>query len=73
MKLPIRRKYWEMIKNGSKNIEYRDAHITFICEETGRRLRKNIKNVSLISRKSLAIDDPGLFEDERILAMELEE
>jgi hypothetical protein len=42
MKLPIKKKYFDQIKNGTKELEWRDAHITFICEETGETLRKEI-------------------------------
>lgn len=42
MKLPIKKKYFDEIKIGIKIVEYRDAHITFVCEETGEEIRKNI-------------------------------
>jgi ASC-1-like (ASCH) protein len=48
MKLPIKRKYFNKIKSGKKIVEYRDAHITFVCEETGETLRKEIVGVRLI-------------------------
>lgn len=47
MKLPIKKKYFDMIKKGTKIIEFRDAHITFVCEETGEELRKNVRGASL--------------------------
>lgn len=52
MKLPIKKKYFDMIKNGEKNIEWRDAHITFICEETGETLQKKIKSAQVIEKES---------------------
>lgn len=42
MKLPIKKKYFDEIKSGDKTWEFRDAHITFICEETGEKLTKNV-------------------------------
>ena len=38
MKLPIKKKYFDLIKSGEKIQEYRDAHITFVCEETGESI-----------------------------------
>ena len=35
MKLSIKKEYFDQIKAGVKRLEYRDAHITFVCEETG--------------------------------------
>ena len=48
MKLPIKKKFFDMIKDGKKSYEYRDAHITFICEETGEILERPILFVKLI-------------------------
>ena len=42
MKLPIKKKYFDEIKQGNKVKEYRDAHITFVCEETGETLVQNV-------------------------------
>ena len=42
MKLLIKKKYFDQIKSGEKQVDYRDAHITFICEETKEQLRKEI-------------------------------
>jgi hypothetical protein len=47
MKLPIKKKYFDLIKEGKKTFELRDAHITFICEETGETLRKDIESVNI--------------------------
>jgi peptide subunit release factor 1 (eRF1) len=33
MKLSIKKKYFDEIKAGKKKIDFRDAHITFVCEE----------------------------------------
>lgn len=56
MKLPIKQKYFDMIKNGQKYIEFRDAHITFQCIETGEELKREIHEVELRT-------NPGTFPD----------
>lgn len=56
MKLPIKKKYFDMIKNGDKDIEFRDAHITFVCIEDGEELRKDIREVELRN-------NPGTYPD----------
>ena len=73
MKLPIRHEYFDDIKKGKKKFEYRDAHITFVDEETGEQLRKDVKDVSLILQ-SFAPEEfqgKGLLEDERVIQFEL--
>ena len=73
MKLPIKKKYFDLIKEGEKKFEYRDAHITFICEETGERLRKEVKNVQLVLQDSIPeeFQNRNLFDDAVIIAFEL--
>ena len=46
MKLPIKHKFFEQIKSGEKQIEYRDAHITFVNQETKEQITKEIWKVS---------------------------
>lgn len=73
MKLSIKKEYFDAIKNGSKCFDYRDAHITFVCEETGETLRKEVVDVSLIL-ESFAPEEyrgKGLLEDERIIRFAL--
>ena len=74
MKLPIKKIFFDQIKKGGKRIEYRDAHITFVCEETGEILRMDVKEVFMGWKKLLPeeIQDPDLFEDDRIICFELE-
>jgi len=48
MKLLIKKKYFDVIKSGEKNLEWRDAHITFICEETKEELRKDVIGVGIV-------------------------
>ena len=74
MKLKIKKEFFDKIKSGKKNFEYRDAHITFICEETKEKLRKDIHFVQMISREWLPKElreRNDLFEDNIILKMEL--
>jgi len=42
MKLPIKKEYFDKIVSGEKEIEFRDAHITFVCEETGETITKKV-------------------------------
>lgn len=75
MKLPIKKKYFDMIKSGDKIVEYRDAHITFVCEETGERITKDVVGMKLVedekSVKRLKKVYPDIFEDDRIMVFEL--
>lgn len=75
MKLPIKKEYFDQIKAGEKKVEYRDAHITFVCEETGETLKKKISYATTIPYLWLDDDlkESGLFEDEDILMLGLEE
>ena len=50
MKLSVKQKYFDRIKSGEKEFEYRDAHITFICEETGETTVKRVFKAQVISR-----------------------
>ena len=69
MKLPIKRKYFNRIKSGEKDIEYRDAHITFVCEETGETLVCDIIEVALqLGARDLY---PDVLEDDLTLCMRL--
>jgi len=66
MKLPIKDKYFQLIKNGIKNIEIRDAHITFINEETKEEMTKKIIYVLMEERKYLPteLSNSEMFVDE---------
>lgn len=73
MKLPIKHEFFEDIKSGKKEFEYRDAHLTFIDEETGEELTKTVERVALVL-KEFAGDvtgDYGLFEDDKIIQFKL--
>ena len=55
MKLPIKKKYFDLIKSGKKTFELRDAHLTFVCEKTGRKLRRKITGVALASKADFSV------------------
>lgn len=67
MKLPIKKRYFDMILNGKKDLEFRDAHITFVCEETGRTLRKEVEEVDIVKKQFLNKEFCHLFEDDLII------
>jgi len=56
MKLPIKKKYFDEIKSGKKTKEYRDSHITFVCEETGEQLRMEVEVCSVIDRTQVPLE-----------------
>lgn len=69
MKLPIKKKYFDDIKSGKKNMDFRDAHITFVCEETGETIVKKIKNVTKMKTRWLSqeLRDSGILIRNNIL------
>ena len=71
MKLPIKKEYFDRIKSGEKIEEFRDAHITFVCEETGETLRKEIDNTMVIARPPTFYDD--VMEDSHMIIFKLRE
>ncbi len=75
MKLPIKKEYFDLVKAGIKQREYRDAHITFVCEETGETLRRDVVGVEIADRNFMPeeIRDSPMFEDESIIVFKLEE
>jgi len=74
MKLPIRKEYFDAIKSSIKRHEYRDAHITFVCEETGETISRSICDVELIKAVDVPerYKDKGLFDDDVLIRFELE-
>lgn len=74
MKLKTKQKYFNKIKSGEKLVDYRDAHITFINEETGGKYIRKVVGVKLIPFKSLPeeLQKTTLFGDDTIIAFELE-
>jgi len=75
MKLPIKRVFFEEIKAGRKSVEFRDAHLTLICEETGEELCIEVDGVSLIpfSRLPIQVRVAGVVEDKNIIQFNLGE
>ncbi|HUT00406.1 MAG TPA: ASCH domain-containing protein [Candidatus Thermoplasmatota archaeon] len=73
MKLPIKKKYFDLIKSGDKNVEYRDGHITFICEETKEQLRKEVNRVFLTRRSSISpeLNDDSCFTEDILIGFDL--
>ena len=63
MKLPIKDKFFREIKEGKKSFEIRDAHITFVNEDTKEELRKNIMAAG-VGTKRKVLDMAGLKEEE---------
>lgn len=74
MKLPIKHKYFEQIKEGRKTFEYRDAHLTLVDEKTGETITKYVKDVNLVLKDSMPDEyvNDALFDDEKIIRFELE-
>jgi len=69
MKLPIRDEFFEQIKSGKKEVEYRDAHITFVNEKTKETITKPVIGVCLRSKIMLPkiLQKSGMFDDETII------
>jgi hypothetical protein len=74
MKLKTKQKYFRKIKSGEKLVDYRDAHITFVNEETGDKYIRRVVGVRLIPFSELPVDlqKTTLFGDDMIIAFELE-
>ncbi len=72
MKLPIKKKYFDMIKSGAKTREFREAHITFICEETGRTLKKKVFSSGMFYKKDLDKETQKIFKEKDLIVFDLE-
>lgn len=70
MKLLTKKKFFDQIKSGKKKFELRDAHITFVCEKSGKEIRKEVKDVSIDYKKNFSGYDDDL-EDDRIIVFDL--
>lgn len=76
MKLPIKKKYFDEIKSGKKDLDFRDAHITFICEETGEKIQRRVSEVFLCDVKDVELPIKELvtiFDDDVVIAFALKE
>jgi len=73
MKLPIKKEYFDQIKTGKKQFEFRDAHITFVCEETGEQVTKRVCAVALSRKTKLPqpLRSLDLFSDDDIIVFGL--
>ena len=72
MKLPIKKKYFDLIKSGDKVNEYRDAHITFVCEETGETVKCEVEGVHIDDTHGLKNSFPDIdWEDDNVIVFEL--
>lgn len=71
MKLPIKKKYFDLIKSGQKSREFREAHITFICEETGEILRKEVIGCGLFDRKNVHKSIRKIFKEDNLIVFNL--
>lgn len=69
MKLPIKKEYFDKIKSGEKRFDYRDAHITFVCEETGETLRKEVVRAEVMRNDLFNIQ--SILEEDYIIKFEL--
>ena len=63
--------YFDEIKSGKKRKEYRDSHITFICEETGEQLRKDVISVYLAHKSQEKF--PSIIEGEYAIVFLLDD
>jgi hypothetical protein len=70
MKLPTKKKYFDKIKHGTKDFELRDAHITFVCEETGETLVREIESACVCRREAFA-EGFDVLQDDFVLFMKL--
>ena len=70
MKLPIKKKYFDAIKSDDKFEEYRDAHITFVCEETGETIRKDVARCYVEHRPKRFLTD--VLSDDFMIVFEFE-
>ena len=65
MKLPIKKRFFDQIKSGKKDLEWRDAHITFICEETREELRMDITGAIVTEKEKYERwDIPDMSEED---------
>ena len=71
MKLPIKKKWFDLIKSGKKDIEYREAHITFICEETGESITRQVKSMFMTEKRLLPKSVKPIMKEKYIIAFNL--
>ena len=75
MKLQIKKEFFDRIEKGDKIVDYRDAHITFVCIETGEELTRNVIRAPVLSRSFLPDElkeDNAMFTDDKQIHFRLE-
>ncbi len=75
MKLPIKTEFFNRIKAGEKRVEYRDAHITFICDATGEELVANVSSAEVVEREVMPreLQESNMFDDRHVIRFVLDE
>lgn len=71
MKLPIKKRYFDLIKSGRKKIEYREAHITFVCEETKEEFRVEVPTVFITERALIPRSAKEVIKEKYVIAFNL--
>jgi len=75
MKLPIKKKYFDLIKSGKKDVELRDAHLTLICEETEEKITINVIDVWMMDKFDSRLRKyykEGILNDDKVVVFRLE-
>lgn len=73
MKFPIKKRWFDLIKKGKKPVEFRDAHITFICEETGETLQRKVVDVSMSPKHEVPLPARDVMEDDNVICFHLKD
>ncbi len=74
MKLPIKKKWFDQIVSEKKVVEFRDAHITFTCIETGEEILCSIESAKVVHKNILpeSVRKDGCVKDTYVLRMRLQ-
>lgn len=72
MKLPIKKKFFEQIMENKKEYEYRDAHLTLICEETGEKLIVLVEKCDIIDRTDVPAKYRDVLTSERVIRFQVD-
>lgn len=74
MKVLINNEHFEEIKAGKRTVDYRDAHLTLVNEDTQEQLVKKVTETSIIPFDCMPrnLQKSGLFEDTTIIKFILE-
>ena len=72
MKLPIKDRYFQELKEGKKKTEFRDAHITFVNEKTGETLRKEVVRCCTEHNSTFKALYPGEITEDKVVIFTLE-